>query len=88
MDADNPKDPAHSRGRWIAGPAVFTYAIIGRQDRLFPAAWLGRIVQERLGIAPDEIDSGHCPALSQPHELARRLEGHLATPPHARLSPE
>jgi phenylalanine-4-hydroxylase len=50
--------------RW---PAIPTRAIICRQDRLFPATWLRRVVQERLGFAPDEIDSGHCPALSQPH---------------------
>jgi pimeloyl-ACP methyl ester carboxylesterase len=62
--------------RW---PAVPTRVIICWQDRLFPAAWLRRVVRERLGIVPDEIDSGHCPALSQPHELARRLEGYLAT---------
>jgi hypothetical protein len=60
--------------RW---PAVATRAIICRQDRLFPAAWLRRVVQERLGIAPDEIDSGHCPALSRARELAQRLEGYL-----------
>ncbi len=57
--------------RW---PAVPTRVIICRQDRLFPVAWLRRVVRERLGIVPDELDSGHCPALSQPHELARRLE--------------
>lgn len=60
--------------RW---PAVATRAIICRQDRLFPAAWLRRVVQERLGIVPDEIDSGHCPALSRPRELAERLEAYL-----------
>jgi pimeloyl-ACP methyl ester carboxylesterase len=65
--------------RW---PSVPTRAIICRQDRLFPAAWLRRVVQERLGIMPDEIDSGHCPALSRPHEVAERLEGYLAMPEH------
>ena len=65
--------------RW---PAVPTRAIICRQDRLFPAAWLRRVVQERLGIVPDEIDSGHCPALSRPRELAERLEGYLAMQEH------
>ena len=65
--------------RW---PAVPTRAIICRQDRLFPAAWLRRVTHERLGIVPDEIDSGHCPALSQPRELAGRLEGYLAMQEH------
>jgi hypothetical protein len=37
-----------------------------------------RVVQERLGITPDEIDGGHCVALSRPKELADRLEAYLA----------
>jgi pimeloyl-ACP methyl ester carboxylesterase len=31
---------------------------------------------ERLGIEPDEIESGHSPALSRPRELAERLEAY------------
>ena len=31
---------------------------------------------ERLGIVPGEIDSGHCPALSRPRELAERLDAY------------
>jgi hypothetical protein len=42
-------------------------------DRLFPAKLLRRVVKERLGITPDEIDGGHCIALSRPRELAERL---------------
>jgi len=34
------------------------------------------LVRERLGIEPDEIDSGHCPALSRPHEVAARLDAY------------
>ena len=30
-----------------------------------------------LGITPDEIDGGHCVALSRPSELADRLEAYL-----------
>jgi len=72
--SETPGNQLWPLGRW---PAVPTRAVICRQDRLFPAAWLRRVVQERLGILPDEIDSGHCPALSRPHELAERLEGYL-----------
>jgi hypothetical protein len=43
------------------------------RDRLFPADFQRRVVRERLGIVPDEIDSGHLPALSRPAELAERL---------------
>lgn len=58
-----------------AWPSIPTRFILCRNDRFFPARWLRPLVQARLGIAPDEIDSGHCPALSRPLELAR----HLAT---------
>jgi hypothetical protein len=35
------------------------------------------VVHDRLGITPDEIDAGHCVALSRPHELADRLDSYL-----------
>lgn len=57
-----------------AWPAVPTRFILCRHDRLFPPAWTRRIVRDRLGIVADEIDSGHCPALSRPKELAARFE--------------
>jgi hypothetical protein len=37
-----------------------------------------RVARERLGITPDEIDGGHTPALSRPHELADRLGRYAA----------
>jgi pimeloyl-ACP methyl ester carboxylesterase len=57
-------------------PDVPTRFLLCRQDRLFPAQWLRRVVGNRLGITPDEIDSGHTPALSRPGELAERLEAY------------
>jgi pimeloyl-ACP methyl ester carboxylesterase len=62
-----------------AWPNVPTRFLVCRNDRLFPAAWLRAVVWERLGITPDEIDSGHCPALSRPEELANRLETYRTT---------
>jgi pimeloyl-ACP methyl ester carboxylesterase len=61
-----------------AWPAVPTRVLICRDDRLFPARYLRRVARERLGITPDEIDGGHTPALSRPHELADRLEAYAA----------
>ena len=61
-----------------AWPDVPTRVLIGRDDHLFPAAFLRRVTQERLGITPDEIDSGHAPALSRPRELTDRLEAYAA----------
>ena len=64
-----------------AWPDIPTRAIIGRDDRFFPAEWLRTVIRDRLGITPDAIDSGHCPALSRPQELAELLDGYLATGP-------
>ena len=55
-------------------PEVPTRVLIGRDDRLFPAAFQRRIARERLGIVADEIDGGHLVSLSRPRELAERLE--------------
>jgi pimeloyl-ACP methyl ester carboxylesterase len=57
--------------RW---PDVPTRFLLCRDDRFFPPAFLRRVAHERLGITPDEIDGGHCVALSRPVELADRLE--------------
>jgi pimeloyl-ACP methyl ester carboxylesterase len=57
-----------------AWPDIETRFILGRNDRFFPARWLRPVVRERLGIGPEEIDSGHCPALGRPQELAGLLD--------------
>lgn len=61
-----------------AWPGVPTRVLICRDDRLFPTGFLRRVAGERLGITPDEIDGGHTPALSRPHELVDRLEAYAA----------
>jgi pimeloyl-ACP methyl ester carboxylesterase len=43
-----------------------------------PAEFMRRVVRERLGLTPDEIASGHLPALSRPQELVERLEAYRA----------
>jgi pimeloyl-ACP methyl ester carboxylesterase len=62
-------------GAW---PDVPTKFLLGRNDRFFPAPFLRRVVRDRLGIAPDEIDSGHLPALSRPQQLVERMEAYRA----------
>jgi pimeloyl-ACP methyl ester carboxylesterase len=81
-------DEALSRGRrqsdtpgrepWPleAWPAIETRFVLCRNDRFFAARWLRPVVRDRLGIEPDEIESGHCPALSRPLELAGLLDGY------------
>lgn len=56
-----------------AWPDVPTRFLLGRNDRVFPAAWMRRVARERLGIDADEIDAGHCVALSRPVDLADYL---------------
>jgi pimeloyl-ACP methyl ester carboxylesterase len=56
-----------------AWPDVPTRFLLCRDDRFFPADFQRRVVHERLGIVPDEMDGGHLPALSRPHELAERI---------------
>jgi pimeloyl-ACP methyl ester carboxylesterase len=55
-------------------PDVPTRFLAGRDDRFFPLGFQRRVVRERLGIAPDEIASGHLPALACPDALVDRLE--------------
>jgi hypothetical protein len=62
-----------------AWPDVPTRFVLCRDDRLLPADFLRRVVRERLGLVPDEIDAGHCVALSRPKELAERLDGYVAS---------
>ena len=69
--------------RW---PDVPTRVLAGRHDRFFPLEFLSRLAQDRLGIVPDVIDSGHLPALSRPDELVERLEAYrLQIIPGARM---
>jgi pimeloyl-ACP methyl ester carboxylesterase len=58
-------------------PDVPTRYLLCRGDRMFPADWMRKVVRSRLGIEPDEIDGGHCPALSRPRELAGLLSGYV-----------
>jgi ubiquinone/menaquinone biosynthesis C-methylase UbiE len=55
-------------------PDVPTHFVLCTEDRFFPAAFMRRVVAERLGIVPEEIAAGHCVALSRPVELATLLE--------------
>jgi hypothetical protein len=38
-----------------------------------------RVVAERLGVVPDEIEAGHCVALSRPRELGALLATDVAS---------
>jgi pimeloyl-ACP methyl ester carboxylesterase len=59
-----------------AWPDVPTRFLLCRDDRFFPAEFQRQVVQERLGIVPDEMGGGHLVALSRPEELVERLEAY------------
>ena len=61
-----------------AWPDVPTRFLQSRDDRFFPVEFQRRVVRERLGITPDEMNGGHLVALSRPKELADHLEAYLA----------
>jgi pimeloyl-ACP methyl ester carboxylesterase len=62
-----------------AWPHVPTRFVLCTADRFFPPDFFRRLAYERLGIVPDEIASGHCPALSRPKELADIFERYAGT---------
>jgi len=74
---DQSETPATKQWPLKAWPDVATRFLLCRDDRFFSADWMRRVVKERLGITPDEIDGSHCIALSRPKELADRLEAYL-----------
>ena len=57
-----------------AWPEVPTRVLAGRHDRMFPLEFQRRVARGRLGMAVDEIAGGHMLAMSNPRELANRLE--------------
>ena len=74
--SDTPGQEPWPLGAW---PDVETRFVLCRNDRFFPAHWLRAVVRDRLGIEPIDFDSGHCPALSRPQELAGLLARYSAT---------
>nr|WP_202470570.1 alpha/beta hydrolase [Streptomyces sp. SID8377] len=60
-----------------AWPDVPTRVVVGRDDRLFPAAFQRRVARERLGVEADVLPGGHLVALADPDGLADLLVGYL-----------
>jgi pimeloyl-ACP methyl ester carboxylesterase len=60
-----------------AWPDVPTRFILCTDDRSFPAAFMRRQAQQRLGLVADEVPGCHCVALSHPAELASLLVSYL-----------
>jgi pimeloyl-ACP methyl ester carboxylesterase len=73
--SDTPSQESWPLDAW---PDVETRFVLCRNDRLLPPDFLRRVVRDRLAFVPDEIDAGHCVALSRPRELAQLLESYRA----------
>ena len=57
-------------------PEVVVKSVVCAQDRFLPPDLGRRLAHDRLGVVPDEIDSGHCVALGRPTELATLLHAY------------
>jgi pimeloyl-ACP methyl ester carboxylesterase len=75
-ERDQSGTPMEKPWALAAWPGVPTRFLLCRDDRFFPAEFMRRVVRERLGITPDEMDGGHLPALAHPQELVERLEAY------------
>jgi pimeloyl-ACP methyl ester carboxylesterase len=75
MSKGRRQSPTPGLAPWplAAWPDVPTRFVLCTEDRVFPAGFFRRLVDERLGIVPDEIEAGHCVALSRPKELSDLL---------------
>jgi pimeloyl-ACP methyl ester carboxylesterase len=60
-------------------PDIPTKVIVGTLDRMFPINFQRRLCQDRLGVVPDEISTGHLPAFANPEALAERLLAYADT---------
>jgi pimeloyl-ACP methyl ester carboxylesterase len=56
---------------------VPTRAIAGSLDRMFPLPMMQAMYEERLGIEPDVIESGHMTGHSRPEELAELISRYI-----------
>ncbi|MBC7518990.1 MAG: alpha/beta hydrolase [Microbacteriaceae bacterium] len=71
----------HQQGAWMSRPwpgkrpSMPTGAILCRDDRFFPAAFMARQIHDRLGVEPIEIPGGHYAPLSEPKAVAAALIG-------------
>jgi pimeloyl-ACP methyl ester carboxylesterase len=57
-----------------AWPDIPSTYILGTRDRIINQAWARPAATSRLGRAPVELDTGHCPQNSRPDVLAKLLK--------------
>lgn len=55
-------------------PVMPSTFVLPRHDRTLRPDWMRKIARERLGVEPIEVDGGHFPHVSRPHQLAEIME--------------
>jgi pimeloyl-ACP methyl ester carboxylesterase len=58
----------------LAWPGVPTVSIVATLDRTISPTWTRQTTRRVLGVEPIEIETGHCPHVSQPERVASMLE--------------
>jgi hypothetical protein len=59
--------------RLALAPEIPSTYVVAANDRTIRPEWQRRMARERLGVAPIELPTGHCPNVSQPDRLAELL---------------
>lgn len=58
----------------LAWPEVPTVSIVATLDRTISPTWTRQTTRRVLAVEPIEIETGHCPHVSQPERVASMLE--------------
>ncbi|MQA95814.1 MAG: alpha/beta fold hydrolase [Streptosporangiales bacterium] len=51
-------------------PDIPSTYVLPTADRVFRPEWMARVAYRRLGVSAVDIDTGHCPNVSRPGEIA------------------
>ena len=78
LGRDQSGTPMNEPFQLEAWPGSPTRYLACTRDNFNPVEWTRQMVRDRLGIEADEIDAGHCPYITRPGELARRLHEYAA----------
>lgn len=69
----NPAPPVYRHSPGALPGGISRAAIVPGADRTLRPEWLRQAARQRLGADPVAIDTGHCPHVSRPGELADLL---------------
>jgi len=64
-------------------PRIPSTYIVATRDRTLRPDWCRRAARQRLGAEIIDIDAGHCPHVSRPHQVADILDRLASAPSHS-----